>query len=290
MVAVLARVANPHWLWTAASVLHEYENQPERARANWLVAVDGDEVVGWAAAGLTWQVASAGVAEMWVVVRPERGGEGIGRKLFDRSEAHLRACGARKVTTYAFPRSRGERFAAARGFTTARQEQLFDIDLRTVDLLHSSPPAGAEILRLVELRDRVHELYELFLTVEAGMPTDEPWTGSSFEEWEAEMWRNPHLDGETSVVTLVDGRAVAASWLLVAGPFAEVEVTGTLPELRRRGLARASKLASMRFAAERGVDRIVTGTDFENAGMLALNDSLGFRRTAVQLELSKLLD
>jgi RimJ/RimL family protein N-acetyltransferase len=46
----------------------------------------------------------------------------------------------------------------------------------------------------------------------------------------------------------------------------------------------------MRFAAERGVDRIVTGTDFENAGMLALNDSLGFRRTAVQLELSKLLD
>jgi len=240
MVAVLARVANPHWLWTAASVLHEYENQPERARANWLVAVDGDEVVGWAAAGLTWQVASAGVAEMWVVVRPERGREGIGRKLFDRSEAHLRTCGARKVTTYAFPRSRGERFAAARGFTTARQEQLFDIDLRTVDLLHSSPPAGAEILRLVELRDRVHELYELFLTVEAGMPTDEPWTGSSFEEWEAEMWRNPHLDGETSVVTLVDGRAVAASWLLVAGSFAEVEVTGTLPELRRRGLARRS--------------------------------------------------
>ena len=104
------------------------------------------------------------------------------------------------------------------------------------------------------------------------------------------MWRNPHLDGETSVVTLVEGRAVAASWLLVAGSFAEVEVTGTLPELRRRGLARASKLASMRFAAERGVDRIVTGTDFENAGMLALIVSLGFRRTAVQLELSKLLD
>jgi GNAT superfamily N-acetyltransferase len=287
---MFARAANPHWLWTAASMLHEYESQPERARANWLVAVDGDEVVGWAAAGLTWQVASAGVAELWVVVPSERQGEGIGRKLFDRSEAHLRSCSALKVTAYAFPGSRGERFAAARGFTTARQEQLFDIDLRAVDLPYSSPPAGAEILRLAELRDRVHELYELFVTVEAGMPTDEPWTGSSFEEWEAEMWRNPHLDGETSVVTLVDGRAVAASWLLVAGRFAEVEVTGTLPELRRRGLARASKLASMRLAAERGVERIVTGTDFENIGMLALNDSLGFRRTAVQLELSKLLD
>jgi GNAT superfamily N-acetyltransferase len=287
---MLARAANPHWLWTRASVLHEYENQPERARANRLVAIDGDEVVGWAEAGLTWQVASADVAEMWVVVRSDREGEGFGRKLFDRSEAHLRARGARKVTSFTLPGSRGERFAAARGFTTARQEQLFDIDLRAVDLPHPSPPPGAEILQIAALRNRVHELYELFVTVEAGMPTDEPWTGSSFEEWEGEMWRNPHLDGETSVVAFVDGRAVAASWLLVAGRFAEVELTGTLPEFRRCGLARASKLASMRLAAEQGVERIVTGTDFENMGMLALNDSLGFRRTAVQLELSKLLD
>lgn len=251
-VAILARAANPHWLWTAASVLHEYESQPERARANWLVAVDGDELVGWAAAGLTWQVASPGVAELWVVVRPDREGEGIGRELFDRSETHLRACGARKVTAYTFPGSGGERFAAARGFTTARREQLFAIDLRAVELPPSSPPAGAEIVQLAGLRDRVRELYELFVTVEAGMPTDEPWTGSSFEEWEGEMWQSPHLDGETSVVALVDGRAAAVSWLLVAGRFAEIEVTGTLPEFRRRGLARATKLESMRLAAERG--------------------------------------
>jgi hypothetical protein len=37
------------------------------------------------------------------------------------------------------------------------------------------------------------------------------------------------------------------------------------------------------------VERIVTGTDFENTAMLALNDALGFRRTAVELELSKQL-
>lgn len=289
-VAVLARAANPHWLWTAASVLHEYGSQPERARANWLVAVDRDEVVGWAAAGLTWQVASPGVAELWVAVRPDREGEGIGRELFDRSETHLRACGARKVTAYTFPGSRGERFAAARGFTTARREQLFDIDLRAVELPPSSPPAGAEIVQLAGLRDRVRELYELFVTVEAGMPTDEPWTGSTFEEWEGEMWQSPHLDGETSVVALVDGRAAAVSWLLVAGRFAEIEVTGTLPEFRRRGLARATKLESMRLAAERGVERIVTGSDLENTAMLALNDALGFRRTAVQLELTKALN
>jgi GNAT superfamily N-acetyltransferase len=288
-VAAIARAANPHWLWTAASVLHEYESEPERARASWLVAIDGEVVVGWAPAGLTWQVASPGVAELWVAVRPGREGEGRGHELYDRSETHLRTCGARKVTSYAFPGSRGEQFAAVRGFTTARREQLFDIDLRSADLPSASLPAGAEIVRLAGLRDRVNELHELFVTVEAGMPTDEPWIGSSFAEWEAETWGNPHLDGETSVVALVDGRAVAVSWLLVAGRFAEVELTGTLPEFRRRGLARATKLESMRLAAERGVERIVTGTDLENTGMLTLNDALGFRRTAVQLELSKVL-
>ncbi|HLM33539.1 MAG TPA: GNAT family N-acetyltransferase [Gaiellaceae bacterium] len=288
--ASIARAANPHWLWTGPSVRHEFESQPARARPNWLVAVEGDEVVGWAAAGLTWQVATPGVAELWVGVRQDREGEGIGRELFDRSETHLRACGARKVTSYAFPGSRGERFATARGFATARWEQLFDIDLGAVDLPPASPPTGSEIVKLAQLRNRLHELYELFVTVEAGMPTDEPWTGSSFEEWEGAMWRSPHLDEETSVVALVDGRAVAMSWLLIAGRFAEIEMTGTLPEFRRRGLARAAKLESMRLAAGRGVERIVTGTDFENTAMLALNDALEFRRTAVQLELSKLLE
>lgn len=289
-VAELARGANPYWLWTAAGLLHEYESQPERARRNWLVAVDGDEVVGWAAANLAWQVATPGAAELWVVVRPDREGKGIGSELYDRSDAHLRASGARKVTAYTFPGSRGEQFAAARGFATARREQLFELDLGTAELPAPSLPAGATMVQLADVHDRVHELYELFLAVEAGMPTDDPWTGSSFEEWEAEMWRKPDLDGETSVVALIDERAVAASWLLVDGPFAEIEVTGTLPEFRRCGLARACKLESMRRAAEGGVERLVTGTDFENTAMLALNNALGFRHTAVQLELSKALD
>jgi GNAT superfamily N-acetyltransferase len=289
-VAAIARSASPYWLWTGASVLHEYECQPPRARAKWLVAAEGDEVVGWSAANLRWQVESPDVAELWVAVRQDWEGKGIGGELFDRSEAHLRASSARKVTAYTFPGSRGEQFASKRGFTTARREQLYELDLRAAELPPSLLPSGAQIARLADVQQRVRELYELFLTVEAGMPADDPWTGSSFDEWEAEMWRQPDLDAETSVVALVDGRAAAVSWLLVAGRFAEIEVTGTLPEFRRRGLARACKLESMRLAAEHGVEKIVTGTDLENHGMLALNRELGFRRVAVQLELSKMLD
>jgi GNAT superfamily N-acetyltransferase len=54
-------------------------------------------------------------------------------------------------------------------------------------------------------------------------------------------------------------------------------MTATVRDFRRRGLARLAKLASIRWAAERGITSILTGNDRENPGMLALNDSLGYR-------------
>ena len=88
------------------------------------------------------------------------------------------------------------------------------------------------------------------------------------------------------MVVLVDEHVAALSWLLV-GPegLAEVEFTATHPDLRRQGLARLAKLESMRRAAARGVRRIVTENGEANAPMLALNESLGFRRAALRLEL-----
>jgi GNAT superfamily N-acetyltransferase len=54
-------------------------------------------------------------------------------------------------------------------------------------------------------------------------------------------------------------------------------LTATLPAYRRRGLALLVKLATTRWAAENGIERLLTENDRENLGMLALNDSLGYR-------------
>jgi RimJ/RimL family protein N-acetyltransferase len=54
-------------------------------------------------------------------------------------------------------------------------------------------------------------------------------------------------------------------------------MTATLPEFRRRGLSVAVKLASARWAAANGYERIVTENDAENEGMLAVNRRLGYR-------------
>ena len=54
-------------------------------------------------------------------------------------------------------------------------------------------------------------------------------------------------------------------------------MTATLPEHRRRGLALAVKLEAARWAAANGFERIVTENDATNAGMLAINEQLGYR-------------
>jgi RimJ/RimL family protein N-acetyltransferase len=52
--------------------------------------------------------------------------------------------------------------------------------------------------------------------------------------------------------------------------------TGTSREHRGRGLARAVKIASARWAAHNGIVQLVTTNDETNASMLAINTRLGY--------------
>ena len=69
--------------------------------------------------------------------------------------------------------------------------------------------------------------------------------------------------------------------------------TGTSRQHRGRGLARAVKLASTRWAAENGITQIVTTNDETNGSMLAVNRRLGYvpagRRVEYLVERERLL-
>jgi ribosomal protein S18 acetylase RimI-like enzyme len=284
-VATLLRRIQPHYVRTPEGLRHFVANEPERSHPLWLVAEEQGEIVGWAEAGVRWHLESDEVGDLWVAVAPEAEGRGIGGALYERAEAHVVGLGLREISSATEEGSRGERFSAERGYAVARRERISMVEPQTMDY----PPLTADVLPLAEVRDRAEELYRLFWTIESTFPRQYQWTGYSLDEWLAETWSKPTLDDEMSVVALLDGRAVAASWLLVDWErrAAEVEVTGTLPEFRRRGLARACKVESLRRAAERGVARVYTDNDLENVGILALNESLGFRPVAIGLELTK---
>jgi GNAT superfamily N-acetyltransferase len=110
------------------------------------------------------------------------------------------------------------------------------------------------------------------------MPQTEQIDHIPYDEWVHHVLRHPLFTPEGSFVTMVDGVAAAVSLLI-----ADVEsgrshnmFTGTLRAYRGRGLALDVKLASIRWAAERGITMMATSNDETNAPMLAINRRLGY--------------
>jgi hypothetical protein len=78
---------------------------------------------------------------------------------------------------------------------------------------------------------------------------------------------------------ILDGeRPVAITYLVVdpLGGRATTAFTGTARSHRGRGLARLVKLASIAWAAEHRIERMLTGNDSTDAPMLAVNSRLGY--------------
>jgi GNAT superfamily N-acetyltransferase len=271
---------------------HWLEGSPERAQTRAWVARDGDELVGWGDAQVRWSLAEEGITEAWVIVRPDRRGRGLGLRLANLAEEHVgRVCG-REIRTFVLEDDPASlTFAEARGFRESRREYSWVLFLDKVALDPPELPEGFRVVRLAEVRDRERALFELYDAAHADMPSDHA-HALEFEEWRSETFQNPELDFEASSVVVTGDRPVAFAWIASEREkgAASHELTGTLPEFRGRGLARAAKMATIRWAAESGLRHLVTSNDSTNAPMLALNERLGYEPRTTMIELVKRLD
>jgi GNAT superfamily N-acetyltransferase len=286
LIALIHRLM-PAWVLTERGLLYWLETQPARARhASW-VAFEGQALVGWAESRLRWEF-GPDAASVFVGVDPDHRRRGLGARLYELAEAHVAGVG--RIYAESDGSDDARRFLLARGFREDRAERVSVLDPRGVDLSLLPPlearkaAEGFAVVPLADLPDRGPELHRLFETVDADAPHSEPLVPITYDEWRGHILEQPDLDSEASFVVLApDGRAIAFSWLLVdrEGRRAAIEMTGTLREFRRRGLARLAKLATIRWAVEHGITAIYTGNDTENRPMLALNDELGFDPTIV---------
>ena len=64
-------------------------------------------------------------------------------------------------------------------------------------------------------------------------------------------------------------------------------LTGVLPEYRRRGIATALKLHTIRYARERGLRQISTRNNTRNLPMLRINESMGFMKRPAWITLER---
>jgi GNAT superfamily N-acetyltransferase len=272
--ARLVLAVNPHRIETGEMVWARANKPPPPAlRRDWVAETDG-EIVGYAYTQLDASVTAPAKGRFWVGVRPERRGRGLGSELYRTVEAHLRPVSAPRLRTWVDGDPAGERFVRQRGFELTGADRVSDLDPRAVDLSRL-PELEARDLGLVSLAaalDKVEALFARFRSGEIDLPDD-------LVEWTWDDLEHPNLSHEGSFVVLDDEQPVSLGLLTVdlKRRVAYNQLTATLPGYRRRGLALLVKLATTRWAAANGIERILTENDRENDAVLALNEGLGYR-------------
>jgi GNAT superfamily N-acetyltransferase len=278
------------WFSTAAGTRHRLASVPPRAHRKLWVADEAGRIVGWGEAEFDWATEVDDAGGVWAIVHPEHRGRGLGSALFEQGVEHLTSHGARELRGWADSESAS--FLERRGFVPGRVERLSALDPRIVDTSRLDElQDGVKVVPLAEVLDRLPDVHALYAEAAADMPADNPETNVPLDEWLKETIGNPDLDRDLSVVVLVDDVPATLSWVHVGHThgLADHDLTGTLRAYRRRGLARLAKLAVVRGCAEAGISRLVTENDSENAGMLAINDELGFKPHAMMTEWVKRL-
>ncbi len=274
---------------TPGAVEHWIGSAPERSQTRAWVAYEGARLVGWADAQLRWSIAEEGITELWVAVRPDRRGVGIGRQLYALGERHVLALDARRIESFAREdEPEAIAFAERRGFAETRRERTWALALTTATPQPPRAPAGFRIARLGELRQQERDLFELYDSAHSDMPSDHT-LQLEFEEWKRETLENPELDLELSSIVMAGDRPVAFAWLTSdrATRRASHEMTGTHRDFRGRGLARVAKEAVIQWAVEADLEYLITSNDGTNDAMLGLNERLGYEPRTTLIELAK---
>ncbi len=273
----IERRAEPFSKMNAASWLHRERSVPERARLGAFVAELDGQVVGEGYAFLPWW--QEGQAHISVAVLERARRRGIGAALYDAAFAHAETLDAMRITAMFYETPAGVVFATERGFHEARAEQISSVDPRTV----TEEPA-AEVRPASEVDP--HVLWQIDETSALDIPLLDPYEPMSYEDWLPFTIERPLYQAEGSFVAYADGEA--AAWSMLAADLESgrgmTNYTGTLPEFRGRGLARAAKVASLRWAAANGITRVATMNDETNAAMLAINNRLGYKPAGRRVE------
>lgn len=269
VTAILREVDDARVL-SASGWVHGRHGAPAAQQFLHLVAADGDQIVGFGAAGLdTWTTAAAGWCN--VAVTATRRCEGIGSALLEALLEHLRDIGAAKATSFIRFSEEGERWASARGWSRVLTGPLIAVDPRTVP--HVPLPEGYRAGSMLDAGPEA--VYGAVVDAARDEPRPDPIENMPYDEFVSD-WNQPDIDLEASTVAYADDLVVAFTEIRIAGDRAQHGFTGTRREYRGNGLASAVKAAALSAAAARGVTRVTTSNAEQNAAMRAVNRKLGF--------------
>ena len=167
-------------------------------------------------------------------------------------------------------------------------------DRKFSDRIEKVEKSGIRIEDLHSLQGRYpdweQKLYFLWMALENDVPTDLVEPTQTIDNWRRTLmapWFNPHhvyiaLDGSEWIGLSSYDRGDTVS------DSVSTDLTGVLPEYRRRGICSALKVYALKKMKEEGAKRIFTSNE-ENNPMFEINLALGFKKigteSACKLEL-----
>ncbi|HEV8594264.1 MAG TPA: GNAT family N-acetyltransferase [Thermoplasmata archaeon] len=235
---------------------------------------------------------------VWIGVRPDRQGRGIGRALYEQVRTDLRARGANALRSWAREdRAESIAFLGHRDFQELERAWESRLDMGAFDPKEfghrTRVRAGIEIVTLAaELErdpDSMRRVYELIDVISPDTPRLDPYTSPGFEAWRRHLqgpWFLPEAfflakDGDEYVGESDLGKSEAEPDVAYTG------FTGVRREYRGRGVAWALKLRALTWAKQHKYREVRTWNSTRNAPMLGINVALGFRKQPVWITFAK---
>jgi mycothiol synthase len=182
------------------------------------------------------------------------------------------------------------------GFVEAKRTWESFLDLSAFDF---GPYAGqaeqveAQEIRLCQLSELQglpgweQRLLDLYNAIQTDVPDIDRASTVTMEQFQKTYLGSNSFMADGHWIAL-DGNSwigLSTLWKGSADDLLNTGLTGVLPEYRLRGIALALKLRSLHWAREHGVARVRTTNASTNAGMLAINERLGFARRPAWLHL-----
>jgi RimJ/RimL family protein N-acetyltransferase len=217
--------------------------------------------------------------------------------LFAAMEERSRADGTRTFTAWSWEDDALRVGALTkRGYVEERRDRFWELDLvSNRGRLEAMAAESREKMRQEKIRlltidrdadpEKWKKLWQMSEEAIYDVPTTVPYTGTSFTDFMKWM-RSPGLH-EDRIWIARDGEAVIGVSILAYPPkrgVVSTDWTGVARAGRGRGVARAAKCETVMQAIALGVDRIRTDNDSQNAPILHINETMGYKRRADGIE------